>query len=101
MLVDSHTHLYARQFDDDRPEVIRRAMEQDVHKFFLPNIDMESIPAMMALVASDPQRMIPMMGLHPCHVEEAYEPHFGSHEGEIGCRRLLRGRGDWARCLLG
>lgn len=74
MLVDSHTHLYARQFDEDRPEVIRRAMEQGVHKFFLPNIDMESIPAMMALVASDPQRMIPMMGLHPCHVEEAYEP---------------------------
>lgn len=68
--VDTHAHLYVRQFDPDRDEVLARMLESGVGMAFLPNIDLESIPAMHALCAAWPDHCVPMMGLHPCHVGE-------------------------------
>lgn len=70
MFVDTHAHLYVRQFDQDRDAVIARMVESGVGKAFLPNIDLESIPAMHELCAAWPEHCAPMMGLHPCHVSE-------------------------------
>jgi len=68
MIVDTHTHLYASEFDKDRDELIKQAISKGVNQFFLPNIDLESIEAMLALETAYPGRMWPMMGLHPCSV---------------------------------
>lgn len=73
MFVDTHTHLYARQFDEDRREVIVRAIQSGVEKFYLPNIDRGSIEGMLALEQEFPGRCFPMMGLHPCSVKENVE----------------------------
>jgi TatD DNase family protein len=70
MFVDTHAHLYARQFDDDRAAMLARAITGGVEKFFLPNIDVDSIAGMNALAAAHPDRCFPMMGLHPCSVGE-------------------------------
>ncbi|MEP6794407.1 MAG: TatD family hydrolase, partial [Saprospiraceae bacterium] len=70
--IDTHSHLYGSEFDDDRPEMIRRALENNVLQMMLPNIDMDSIPAMMALVNLFPEHCKPMMGLHPCSVKEDF-----------------------------
>ncbi|MEM6963726.1 MAG: TatD family hydrolase [Bacteroidota bacterium] len=70
MLVDTHTHIYLRQFDDDRAEMMQRAKENGVEKFYLPNIDSTSIKAMLDLEKSYPDQCFPMMGLHPCSVNE-------------------------------
>ena len=70
--IDTHCHLYADEFDQDRPEMIRRAVEVGIHQMMLPNIDLESWPQMMALVDHFPENCFPMMGLHPCSVKEDY-----------------------------
>lgn len=41
-MIDTHTHLYSEQFDEDRDEAIKRAKEAGVEKFYLPAIDSET-----------------------------------------------------------
>ena len=71
-LVDTHTHLFAQQFDEDRSEVVHRALEKGVQQMLLPNIDNSSIQPMLNLCAKFPNNCFPMMGLHPCDVKENY-----------------------------
>jgi len=71
--IDTHTHLFSEQFDIDRNEVIKAALDAGVTKMLLPNIDLESIEAMHALEAQFPDNCISMMGLHPCSVNENWE----------------------------
>ncbi len=73
LLVDTHAHLYAEQFAEDREEMVARAFAQDVRRICLPNIDSSSIESMLALEAAYPEQCFPMMGLHPCSVKENYE----------------------------
>jgi TatD DNase family protein len=68
MLIDTHTHLYVSEFDNDRDAVIARAKELGVGQFVLPAIDSETTVAMHALKSQYPNEMHLMMGLHPTHV---------------------------------
>ncbi|MEO8068971.1 MAG: TatD family hydrolase [Flavobacteriales bacterium] len=70
MFIDTHAHLYHRQFESDRAAMVQRALDAGVSKLYLPNIDGESIAEMHALCDAFPDVCIPMMGLHPCHVPE-------------------------------
>lgn len=73
MLIDTHAHLYAKQFDQDRDEMIARAEANGIHKFYLPNIDSSSIEGMLALEDKYPDKCFAMMGLHPCSVKDEFE----------------------------
>lgn len=73
MFIDTHTHLYVKQFQEDRAETIQRAVDDGIERFYLPNIDSEHIEDMLALEAAYPERCFAMMGLHPCSVKENYE----------------------------
>ncbi len=73
ILIDTHCHLYAEEFKDDIAEVITRAQQQGVQQFYLPAIDSEAIPSMLALEAAYPGVCIAMMGLHPCYVKANYK----------------------------
>ncbi|MEQ8910496.1 MAG: TatD family hydrolase [Vicingaceae bacterium] len=73
MLIDTHTHLYSEQFSEDREAMIQRAIEAGVEKFFLPNIDSSSVKGMKELAVKYPLRCYPMMGLHPCSVNDKVE----------------------------
>lgn len=72
-LIDTHAHLYSSKFDSDRKEMIQRALAAGVRKMYLPNIDSESIEAMLDLEAAFPEHCFAMMGLHPCSVTADYE----------------------------
>lgn len=72
-LIDTHTHIYLEQFDEDRDEMMQRALDSGVEQFFLPNIDSSSIQRMLALEEAYPERCFAMMGLHPCSVKEGFE----------------------------
>ena len=65
MLVDTHAHLYAKRFDQDRHAMLERAFAAGVEAMYLPNIDGSSIEAMLALESAYPQHCFAMMGLHP------------------------------------
>lgn len=68
--IDTHTHLYSSQFNEDRDEVIHKCLSNGVKKLLLPNIDLNSIDGMLSLVEKYPNNCFPMMGLHPCSVDE-------------------------------
>ncbi len=72
-LTDTHTHLYATEFDTDRDVVINSALKIGVNKFYLPNVDSRSIESMLKLEAAYPGYCFAMMGLHPCSVNQNYE----------------------------
>jgi len=73
MLVDTHAHLYLKEFDADREEMMQRASEAGVARVYLPNIDSRSVESMLAVEAAYPDRCFPMMGMHPCSVKDDYE----------------------------
>jgi len=69
IITDSHTHLYAEQFDDDRSEVINRALNNNIKRFCIPAIDSTYTNAMFALEKQFPDVMFLMMGLHPTSIK--------------------------------
>jgi TatD DNase family protein len=72
-LIDTHAHIYLPEFQDHLQE-IHEAMDQaDVQEVLLPNIDPKTLNDLYALCAAYPQRYRPMIGLHPCSVDENYE----------------------------
>jgi len=70
MLIDTHSHIYLEDFDNDINEIIQRAKENEVYKIFLPNIDLTSVERVFALTKKDSQMFFPMMGLYPGSVTE-------------------------------
>ena len=72
MLIDTHTHLYLDAFEQDREEMVRRAISAGVKYMFLPNIDSSSYRGMQALCRQFPENCFPMMGLHPTSVKDNY-----------------------------
>ena len=73
MITDTHTHLYSDQFDEDRNEMILRAKNAGVSRFFIPAIDSSTSEAMFQLEKNNPKDVFLMMGLHPTSVNENYE----------------------------
>jgi len=72
-LIDTHTHLYLKEFNADIDEVIQRAEAEGVIKFFLPAIDSTETNAILDLEKKFPGKCMAMMGLHPCSVKENYK----------------------------
>jgi TatD DNase family protein len=83
ILADSHTHLYLEEFDEDRDEMIERALAKGVEYFFLPNIDKNSISPLRSLAGRYPQNIYPMMGLHPTSVKDDWEEQLEVIEGKL------------------
>ena len=73
-MIDTHTHLYSEEFNEDRNLVIERALEKGVTHFFLPAIDSETHEKMLKLESEFPENITAIMGLHPCSVRpESWE----------------------------
>ena len=73
MLIDTHAHLYSKQFNNDRAAMLQRADTEGVKKIYLPAIDSETHDAMLALEAAEPHRCFAMMGVHPCSIDADFE----------------------------
>lgn len=72
MITDTHTHLYSEQFDEDRNEMMQRAKEAGISRFFIPAIDSSYTDRMLDLEKNYPNDVFLMMGLHPTSVKENY-----------------------------
>lgn len=71
-MIDTHSHIYLPRFRDDFDAMLERAREAGITDIYLPNIDRDSIPDLVA-VAQRHSHCHPMMGLHPGHVKEDYQ----------------------------
>jgi len=81
--VDTHAHLYLKEFDNEQPEVIRRAVESHVTTMLLPNIDSDSIQPMRRLCTQFPEHCFPTAGLHPTSVNKSYRDEMAIVEHEL------------------
>lgn len=66
--IDTHCHLYSEEFNEDRSLALKRALDQDIQRIYLPAIDSETHEAMLHLEAEFPEHCFAMMGVHPCSV---------------------------------
>ncbi|GAB7086323.1 TatD family hydrolase [Marinifilum fragile] len=72
-LIDTHSHIYSEDFNDDINQIIENSKEAGVEKILLPNINSQSIDQMHSLERMFPGYCIPMMGLHPTSVKENFQ----------------------------
>lgn len=73
VLTDTHTHIYYHQGTAKLKEQITRCFDKDIKRFFLPNVDIDSIQPVMDTVSTYPDHCFPMLGLHPCSVKGDYK----------------------------
>lgn len=71
MLIDTHAHLYLKDFSEDIENVIHRASQNDVHWIILPDIDSETRDDMFAIATRFPN-CLPCIGLHPNSVRDKF-----------------------------
>jgi len=93
IITDTHTHLYSEAFDEDRNEMINRAIEQGVSRFFIPAIDSTYTDSMFQLEKDNPEHVFLMMGLHPTHVKDGYRKEL-KHVEEMLAKRKFYAVGE-------
>ena len=76
-IIDTHTHLYLKQFNEDIDEVIKRAINNGVDKFIFPAIDSSYSKQMHDLQSKYSKNIYLMSGLHPVSVKENYKDELG------------------------
>jgi TatD DNase family protein len=72
-MIDTHCHIYLKEFDADRAEMVTRAKNAGIDKFLFPAIDNETHISMLRLEDEFPGQCYAMMGLHPCSVKAHFE----------------------------
>lgn len=88
MIIDTHCHLYVKEFEEDIDEMLQRAVSAGVDKFYMPAIDSETTGAMLSIEAKYPGRCFAMIGLHPCSVKENYREELSNIEQLLASRRF-------------
>ena len=73
IITDTHTHLYSESFDSDRDQIIKRAIQSGITRFFVPAIDSSYTERMYDLEEQYPENIFLMAGLHPTHVNNDYK----------------------------
>lgn len=94
VLIDTHSHLFSEEFDNDRGVVLQRAAEAGIKYHVMPNVDSSTTERLINTALEYPY-CFPLMGLHPTsvkddfekeiiHVEETLKKHKFYGIGEIG-----------------
>ncbi len=92
-MIDTHSHIYLEQFDEDRDEVMSRAVEAGVKAIFMPAIDFSSIEQMEKLSHLEID-FYKMAGIHPCDVEGNITKNFEQELHEFCLRDDFYGVGE-------
>ncbi|HKK67494.1 MAG TPA: TatD family hydrolase, partial [Bacteroidales bacterium] len=71
-MIDTHSHIYLPEFDEDRADIVTNAKKAGVQKILMPNIDGQSIRSVISVEEEFPGYCYAMMGLHPTSVKGDY-----------------------------
>jgi TatD DNase family protein len=86
--IDSHAHIYSKEFEADRAEVLRRCEQASVKKIVMPNVDHTSIDGMMEMEQRFPKICFATIGLHPCSVNKDFQRELYIVEEWLGKRKF-------------
>ena len=89
IITDTHTHLYSDAFDEDRKAMVKRAIDANVKRFFIPAIDSSYTAAMLQLEADFPEHVHLMAGLHPTSVKDNYKEELMHVEELLSKRKFV------------
>jgi len=92
--IDTHAHLYADEFSNDKKEILQNAKDEDVNRIILPAIDSKNHKAMISMAEEYPKILYPLMGLHPTSVKSNYMKELAQVENYISQRSLFYGIGE-------
>ena len=81
--IDTHSHIYLEDFDNDRSEVLDRAIKNSVNTIILPAIDSKSYDAMWQCYNLNTELQRMMIGIHPESVNENYSEELIFIENEL------------------
>ena len=89
MLIDTHTHIYADAFNEDRDQAIKRAIAAGVSQLILPAIDSKTTAVMYEVKRNYPDYISLMMGLHPTHVGPNVEEELAHVREQLDARSFV------------
>ena len=89
MIIDTHSHIYTEDFDNDRAEMLARAEYEGVQQILMPAIDTASHDRMWSIEKLFSGKCLSMMGLHPCSVKEDYKPELKVVEDHFNKRKFV------------
>jgi TatD DNase family protein len=88
-MIETHAHIYDEQFETDRNVMLSRAFESGISQIWMPNCNHETIPSMLALESQYPDKCLPMIGLHPCYVDNNVEKEIEIIEQLLAKRKFI------------
>ncbi|MVZ64079.1 TatD family hydrolase [Sphingobacterium humi] len=88
ILTDTHTHIYYHQEAGTLDQQMQRCFANGVQRLFLPNVDVASIVPVLDTAAAYPTHCFPMLGLHPCSVQEDYLEALASIKAAIAKHKI-------------
>jgi len=87
-LTDTHTHIYYHAHSPELEYQIKRCLDNQVSRLFLPNVDVASINLVMDTVSAFPNHCFPMLGLHPCSVQEGFHEDLKKIEDALSTNKV-------------
>lgn len=70
MLIDTHCHLDAAEFDADRDDIVVKALQQGVSCLVIPTVARDNFDAVIALCHQH-KHCVSALGIHPMYVDKA------------------------------
>lgn len=88
-MIDTHAHLFSKEFDIDIEDVVKRSKEVRVKSVLLPNIDVSTISKLKKTTNQFPDFFLPMMGLHPTSVDDGWKKQLELIQDEVNNERYI------------
>lgn len=92
-IIDTHTHLFSEEFDEDRDLAVVRAKEAGVTRMFMPNIDDTTIDSLLDLCDKH-DGCYPLIGFHPTSVDADWKKRLEVVEKAFRSDRRYYGIGE-------
>ncbi len=89
LFVDTHCHLYLPEFKFDLDEIMQKAADAGVGKFYMPAINNTVVIDLLATENAYPEKCFAMMGLHPCSIKENYKDELTAAENWLAQRAFV------------
>lgn len=85
MFVDTHTHLYLPEFENDwhGRRAVERALDAGIEHLIFPNVDLTTVVPMKELHLQFPEQTSMAMGLHPTEINNEWKQNLGVVKDEL------------------
>lgn len=93
-IIDTHSHLFVEEFDDDRDAAVERCRQAGISRLYLPNIDVKSLSLLLKMVEKYPDYCFPMLGLHPTEVDDDYNNQLALLKKQLSKQHSFVGIGE-------